>query len=301
MTRVLVLGGTGMVGHKLWQVLRERLDTHVTVRGERCPLSGFFDPARTRTGVSVERIDTVEAAIDEVRPTVVVNAIGLIRQHPRCADVAEAVAIDGLFPHRLHRMCRRRGLRLVHISTDCVFSGRRGGYREDDLPDPLDVYGRAKLAGEPQGEGALSLRVSAIGRELRGRRGLLEWVLAQREEAPGYTRAVFNGLTTAALAELVARIVEGGTPVEGLRHAGGEPISKAALLERLSAALGLGLRVVPDATVAHDRSLDPGRLVAETRWSAPSWAAMIEALARDPTPYPALQAEAERTFEEECR
>ena len=139
----------------------------------------------------------------------VVNCIGLVKQRPEAADAAALVRANALFPQQLHAACVQRGARLIQISTDCVFAGDRGGYAEDDRPDPADLYGRSKLAGEPEGEGVLTLRTSMLGRELDRASGLLEWFLAVRGEARGYPRAVFTGPTTPVLARLIGDLIEG--------------------------------------------------------------------------------------------
>ncbi len=290
-TRVLVLGGGGMLGHKLAQRLIPRCETLATVRNASWAWPEVLPPDRVLVGVDALSEESVARALDRAAPTVVVNCIGIVKQHPSSRDAELCTAVNSLFPHRLHRLCRDRGARLIHVSTDCVFSGARGCYREDDLPDPPDLYGRTKLAGEPvgtagtSGADALTLRVSLLGRELAGRRGLLEWLLGGRGgEVDGYTRAVFNGLSTAAFADLVSHLLRRDLPA-GLLHAGGEPIAKAELLWLLNDAFDLRIRVVPRAAPVLDRSLATGALVAATDWRAPSWSAMLAELAADTTPY----------------
>ena len=138
----------------------------------------------------------------------VVNCIGLVKQRPEAADAAALVQANALFPQQLHAACAQRGARLIQISTDCVFAGDRGGYTEADRPDPADLYGRSKLAGEPEGEGVLTLRTSMLGRELDRASGLLEWFLSVRGEAGGYPLAVFTGPTTPVLARLIGDLIE---------------------------------------------------------------------------------------------
>ncbi len=182
--RVLVLGGGGMLGHKVNQVFRERFDTWATLRGQ--PPAGavsLFDPARTITDVDVLDLVRLDQVLREVHPSVVINCVGVVKQLAEARDPVAAISINALFPHRLPRSCRTIGARVIHISTDCVFSGRRGNYSETDESDAADLYGRTKLLGEVTGEGALTIRTSIIGRELRGTTGLLEWFLSSAERA----------------------------------------------------------------------------------------------------------------------
>lgn len=262
------MGGTGMLGHVLWQTCRERGEAAATVRDQA--------PGAI-SGVHAEDRTSVERALDAARPDVVVNCIGVVKQIVR--DAAQTVRLNSLFPHELAALCQARGIRLIHVSTDCVFSGRRGGYSERDTPDPVDLYGRSKLAGEPSGELVLTLRTSMIGWELGGRRqGLLEWFAAQRGgSAGGYTRAVFSGPTAPVLSRAILAAIDHG--LTGTFHLAAEPIAKYDLLRALDEALGLEVDVVPDERVVIDRSLDASAFRAATGWAAPSWEEMIAELA----------------------
>jgi dTDP-4-dehydrorhamnose reductase len=210
--RVLILGATGMAGHKLWQAYRDRYEVWGTARtiSTAAAASGLFDPTRMICEVEAADPATVARAIDVAEPEVVVNCIGIVKQAAAVRDPIASITVNSLFPHRLARLCRDRRCRLIHLSTDCVFSGRKGAYTEDDLPDPGDLYGRSKLLGEVSGEGALTLRSSIIGRELATSNGLVEWFLAQSGKAvPGYRRAIYSGFTTLAMARIISGIIDG--------------------------------------------------------------------------------------------
>ena len=279
--RVLVLGGTGMLGHVLWSECAPRFDATATVRSDGIPAraADVLDPGRTLTGVRIEDEGSVARALDAADPQVVVNCIGLVKQRPEAGDAAALVRANALFPQQLHAACLERGARLIQVSTDCVFAGDRGGYAEDDRPDPADLYGRSKLAGEPEGEGVLTLRTSMLGRELDRASGLLEWFLAVRGEANGYPRAVFTGPTTPVLARLIGDLIEGHPELDGIWHVGAEPISKFDLLTLVRDAFGLDVKLVPDPSVEVDRSLNSSRLRAATGWEPPGWYEMVEELA----------------------
>ena len=287
--RVLILGGTGMLGHKLFQTFRERFDTFVTLRAGGPPWHGYPfdpDPGRGIGGIEATDFETVVAAIAQARPDVVVNCIGIVKQRAAAADVDASMRVNAQFPPLLARLCRDRGCRLIHLSTDCVFSGLRGGYSEDDEPDPVDLYGRSKLLGEVAGEGCLTLRTSMIGRELAGHAGLLEWFISQRGgRVQGFRNAVFSGLTTVALARVIAALVSDPGGLQGLFHVAATAISKLELLERVNRALGLGIAIEPVDEPRLDRSLDGSRFAAATGIVVPSWDRMIADLTTDPTPY----------------
>jgi dTDP-4-dehydrorhamnose reductase len=286
--KLLILGGRGMLGHKLWQRCRDRFDCWATVRGDGVPAAQqqTFPPDRTIPRVDAADPASVERALDAVRPDVIVNAIGIVKQLAAAADPVVSIGINALFPHQLARFAAARGARLVHISTDCVFSGRAGAYTEDDPADADDLYGRSKRLGEVTGPGALTIRTSIVGRELSGAHGLVEWFLSQRGgRVEGFTRAWFSGLTTAALAEVLARVIERHADLTGLYHVAADRIDKHALLRLIDDAFGTGVSITPDDEVVIDRSLNAARFRAATGWTPPSWPDMVTALAADPTPY----------------
>ena len=208
--KVLILGGSGMLGHKLYQTLGPRLTTYATVRG---PLSnyehfGIFDSAHLIGEVAAEDFRSVERALAHVRPEVVINCIGIVKQDAAAKDPITSITVNSLFPHRVAQAVAGAGARVIHLSTDCVFSGREGNYSEDYLPDPPDLYGRSKLLGELSGDRCLTIRTSMIGRELRGAHGLLEWFLSQGGgPVRGFKRAIFSGFPTVALANLILKLI----------------------------------------------------------------------------------------------
>ena len=145
-----------MLGHVLWRECVDHLDAYGTVRGAAGTAPGLAQRAgaeRILGDVVAEDTESLEAALERTSPDVAVNCVGIVKQSDEAGDAARMIEVNSLFPHRLARVCEGRGVRLIHVSTDCVFSGRRGGYDESELPDPADLYGRSKLAGEPEGPG----------------------------------------------------------------------------------------------------------------------------------------------------
>jgi dTDP-4-dehydrorhamnose reductase len=285
--RVLVIGATGMLGHKVWQVLSERFDTWGTVRAvPPHPVAELFPPARVIRGVRADDFDGVVAACEAARPDVIVNCVGIVKQLKAAADAIPSISINALFPHRTAALADALGARMIHISTDCVFAGTRGNYSERDTPDAADLYGRTKLLGEISGPGRLTLRTSIIGRELSATTGLLEWFLSHRGgRVAGYTKARFSGLTTQALADVIARIIETGSSLEGVYHVASQPISKYDLLHELNRAYGAAVDIEPTSDVAIDRTLDGSAFQAATGLTIPAWHDMIADMVSDRTPY----------------
>jgi dTDP-4-dehydrorhamnose reductase len=286
--RALVLGGAGMLGHRLWRELDRRMDAFCTVRGSFQDYAslGWFDAQRVIGGIDVLSDAGLDRAMSVAQPDVVVNAVGIVKQRRDADNAANTIAVNALLPHRLADRCAAAGSRLIQISTDCVFAGTKGSYSEADVPDARDLYGRSKLLGEVDREGCLTVRTSMVGREIRDARGLLEWFFSRRgETVPGFTRARFSGLTTPELSRVIAGIIERRADLRGVWHVAGDPISKYELLGIVNDAFGLGTTLRPDDSFLCDRTLDASRFTSATGYRPPTWAAMVAELAADPTPY----------------
>lgn len=286
--RVLILGGSGMLGHKLWQTFTDRFDTYVTFRQSPSAYAryGIFDGARTLGHVSSVDLDSLMRVFGEVRPEVVINCIGIVKQDAAATNHVASINVNALFPHRLAALSRAAGARLIHLGTDCVFSGRKGNYVETDAPDAEDLYGRTKLLGEVDYENCLTIRTSMIGRELSSAHGLIEWFLSQQgKTVRGYRQAIFSGFTTLALSEIIASIITDHPQLRGVWHVASEPINKFDLLTLVKEAAKLDIRIEPDETFVCDRSLNDTRFHQATGFAPPSWSDMILRLFQDSTPY----------------
>jgi dTDP-4-dehydrorhamnose reductase len=280
-----------MLGHKLYQILGTRfLDTSCTIRG------GTDEAALRRVDllqhdsvipeVDVTDFDRLAALLSDLRPDVVVNCVGIVKQREAARDAIPSITVNALLPHHLAAICQTINARLIHFSTDCVFSGTEGGYTEDDPSDATDLYGRTKFLGEVGGPVALTLRTSIIGRELTHWSSLLEWFLAQDgQKVKGYRRALYAGLTTNRMAHLVGDIIEHHPDLTGLFHVVGPWIPKYDLLVQIRDAFGLSIEIEPDDEVVIDRTLDGSRFAAATGSSPSTWQEMVTELANDPTPY----------------
>jgi dTDP-4-dehydrorhamnose reductase len=289
--RVIVLGGSGMLGHKMFQVLREGFTgVFCTVRG--CIRKSPFDRVELLQGddvipgVDVTDFPALEAMLSAFRPAYVVNCAGVIKQRAEALSPIPSIIINALLPHELAQMAAHWGGRIIHFSTDCVFSGKRGNYQEGDLCDAEDLYGKTKFLGEVTAANALTLRTSIIGRELSEHRSLLDWLLAQNHgTVRGYRRVIYSGVTTNHLAELVASIIQEHSTLNGLYQAAGEPISKHDLLCLLRDAYRLDVRIEPDDVEVSDRSMRCDRLRQAIDYKCPPWPALARQLAEDSTPY----------------
>lgn len=273
--RVLVLGAAGMLGHALVKELSSTHEVHTAVRG---PAGSFEGAAKCHGDADITDVTAIETLLDAARPISVVNAAGVVKQ--KTVDIATQIAVNALAPHRLAELCHARGISLLHFSTDCVFSGARGGYSETDAPDPTDLYGRSKLLGEAVGDNVLTLRTSMIGLELNSHHGLVEWFLQQRGRVTGFRRAVFSGFTTLELARVVRLVYERADWPTGLLHVAASPINKYDLLRQLAERLPwLAVHFEPADQPAIDRSLSGAAFTSLTGYVAPDWPVMLDELA----------------------
>jgi dTDP-4-dehydrorhamnose reductase len=279
--KVLVIGASGMIGSTVLRVLSEKDDWAVfgTVRDES--VKRFFTASigeRLIAGVDVENHDSLVKVMDQVRPDVVVNCAGLTKHKPEAEDPLVSIPINTLMPHRLAGLCKLVGARLIHVSTDCVFSGEKGSYTEDDFADARDVYGKSKALGEVDYQHAITLRTSTIGHELQSTYGLLDWFLSQQGRCKGYTNAIFSGLPTVVFAQVVRDVVIPHAELSGLYHVAAKPINKFDLLKLIAEVYGKSIDIVPDEKLVIDRSLDATRFRLATGYTAPEWPELINTM-----------------------
>ena len=286
--KVLIFGVGGMLGHKLYQVLGKRIEITGTIRGGvgRLKSYGIFEAGRIIERTDVSDVYSVERVITEVRPDVVINAVGVIKQKPSAKDVETTLTINSIVPNRLAAFSEQFGFRLICVSTDCVFKGDRGGYKETDIPDALDLYGQSKHWGEVTEGNCITLRTSIIGHELASSHSLIDWFYSNNGgRVKGFKKAIYSGFPTITFAKLVSDIIEDHTELRGLYHVSSEPIDKYSLLEMVRNQAGLDIQIEPDEDFAIDRSLNSDRFRAATGFQPKCWEEMIDEMISDPTEY----------------
>ncbi len=275
---VLVIGATGMLGYNLFKNLSdvEHLNVYGTVRSIKGKENFFNNHEKYLfKGVDVNNLTTVESVLKELKPTVVINCIGLIKQHSISNQHVNAVAINSLLPHQLASMCDKYICKLIHFSTDCIFDGKKGLYTENDIPDAQDLYGRSKCLGEVDYAPHLTIRTSIIGHELDSAVSLVDWFLSQKNKTKGFSKAIFSGLPTCVIAKLLAESILPKPEITGLFHLSVDPIDKFSLLKLVSTIYNKEIEIEESTELTIDRSLNSERLRNLIDFKVPTWETLI--------------------------
>lgn len=282
--KVLILGATGMLGHELLRDFTRRgFTVYATARGKD-GLDRWFGPEllqNIHAPVDAGDFPSVQRVIGDLHPDVLINCIGVIKQLAGAKDPLQCIEINALFPHRLAQACQEAGTRLIHISTDCVFSGKKGMYREDDFPDCDDLYGRTKLLGEVDYPHAVTLRTSIIGHELHSNVSLIDWFLSQEGRVRGFSGAIYSGFPTVEMSRIIADVVLPRPELTGLYHVSSEPITKHELLRLVAGEYGKRIEIEEYDDFHCDRSLDSSRFRAATGYLPPDWPQLVARMHED--------------------
>lgn len=293
MTRILVAGALGMLGHKLFQVCSQQkeFETFGTIHDGTKDIykygNLFHKKQDIKDHVDAKIILSVEKAIQEVKPDVVVNCIGIVKSlTEKKENKLDSIWVNSLFPHQLYQICDQRNIKLIHISTDCVFRGKFGNYKELHNPDATDLYGRTKYLGEVNGR-ALTIRTSIIGRELSYYKNLVEWFLGHDKGQPiqGYVNALWNGFTTLELSNIIVDIIKNHSDLSGLYHLSSETVNKYSLLKMIKDAMKLDLDLVPYPDFVVDRTLNSELFREITGFKPKPMIKQIEEFAEDAKMY----------------
>ena len=277
--KVLIFGGTGMLGHVLFSQYSERddLDVYATVRSTEGVEKWFISnyKKKLQIGVDANNFDTVSSVFASIKPDILINCIGITDKLQIANNLLPLINVNACFPHRLALLCKTFGVRLIHISTDGVFNGKKSMYTENDEVSINDTYDMSKFLGEVSCPPCLTLRTSIIGHELVGKTSLVEWFLSRNEKVRGYTRAIYSGLPTIELAEIISDYILPNDNIYGVYHVSSEPISKYDLLCLIADRYGRRIKIEAFDEVIIDRSLDSSVFRALTGYIPPSWPELV--------------------------
>lgn len=286
MAKILILGASGLLGHKLFQTLSARFD-NVTglLHGDRQRFvaTGLFDSTNTVDQFEANDFDSVLEQLNQFSPDVIVNAVGITKRRKGITDARYARRINADFPALLSQWVTQRDRRLIHFSTNCVFDGTKASYTESSPPDCQTIYGSTKAAGEVSAAGALTLRTSFIGRELAHYTELLEWFLAQKGKViGGYTSSLFSGVSTQYLSRVVADVIEFHPKLSGLYNlAAAKPITKYDLLCLARDVFKINVEIIPEENNLNNAVLDGSVLNRKLNLKIPTWQEMMDDIAKE--------------------
>jgi len=286
--RILILGASGMIGSALYKRLSVVSNLEVCGGVRDLSVQKYF-AAALRGGLvacgDLSVNQSIYSILNKVNPEVVINCAGLTKHKKEANDPEIAIPINATMPHQFAHACDEQGIRFIHMSTDCVFSGAKGGYIEDDLPDASDLYGRSKALGEVTQGNSVTLRTSTIGHELHTNYGLLEWFLSQDKECKGFSKAIFSGLPSVAFAEVIKDFVLPNPDLRGLYHVSADPINKYELLELIASNYGKKIEINQDQEFIIDRSLNYQKFKLATGYTPASWPNLIESMHNNKSRY----------------
>lgn len=278
--KILIFGASGLLGRALVKILGNRIDLQIYA-SQHITKESVSSPRVNYLTCDVVEFAAIENVFQKICPDVVINCVSPPRATLRLGEVLQVIPLCTLLPHRLNRLCLEFNSQFIHISTDAVFSGRRGFYVETDDPDPIDTYGRAKLLGEVSSVNAISLRTSIIGHENGIGDGLLDWFLRQKDSCKCYSKAVFSGLPVPILAKVISNFIIGKKNLYGIYNVAASPISKYNLLNIVADIYKLPIEIFPDESFSIDRSLSPEKFKKATGFVAPSWDEMVNSMHAD--------------------
>ena len=281
--RILILGGTGMLGHTLWEYFSEQFPATYTTIRKNCnhyEAGGLFNSSNVIDSVDVSDFSELTGVMKCVRPDFILNCIGITKRREELDEAIHAIKLNALLPHKLVEWGKKNSAKVINFSTDCVFDGKNGSYTEESPTNATDLYGKTKALGEIKGKNALTLRSSFIGTELGAGTELLEWFLSQTGTVQGFKNAIYSGFTTLELSRIIENIVVHHPGANGIYNISSDPISKFDLLMLIKDKMHLNVDVIPDETFQCNRSLDSTKFRKEFNYTPPTWEAMIEELSK---------------------
>ena len=281
--KILILGSNGLLGNTITKYFlqKEDIQTYASIR-DYSKLELFNNKYHKNFLIINDVLDFGETkkTLKKIKPDILINCLGITNKENllKPSQIENCISINSLFPHMLQRICSELGTRIIHFSSDCIFSGRKGFYSENDIPDPPDIYGKSKLLGELNYENTLTIRKSVIGHELVSKKGLLEWFLAQKHFVHGYKNVIFSGLTVLELARVIDNYVLPRRDLKGILNLAGESISKFDLLKIIADIYKKSAQIIPNEKIQINRTLNGSQFNNLTGYKMKSWPSLIKSM-----------------------
>ena len=279
MTRVLILGSTGLLGSTILKYfsIKSNFECFGTIRKSSDKKKLKYINKVKLYKVDFDKSRSLRKIFNMIKPNLVINCIGVVKQVLNNNMNSEIIRVNSFLPHYLSELANENNkIRFIHFSTDCVFSGLKGRYLESDFTDAKDIYGVSKMLGEVDNLNTLTLRTSIIGQELKTNYSLLNWFLSQKKQIKGYKNAIFSGLTAPEIASVIHNYVMPNKKIRGIYHLSGKPISKYDLLCILKKIYKKKIKIVPDLKIKINRSLNSNLFQKVTGYKPPTWNKLIE-------------------------
>jgi len=276
--KILIFGATGLLGNKLFLDFQSK-KKYVTLGTCRKKNINLI-PNKLKKNIiilnNLYNISKLISVFKKVKPNIVINCLGIIKQSPKINNKNELMYINGFFPHILSFLCIMNHSRLFHFSTDCVFSGKKGNYNENYIPDAKDLYGLSKINGEINNKNSITFRTSIIGRELRNKKSLLEWFLSQKNYVHGFTNVIFSGLPVKEIGYILDKIILSKKKLFGVYHLSSQPISKFNLLILFNARFKKSLNILRNNKICINRSLNSRKLNKAINYRSKNWKKLVK-------------------------
>jgi len=283
--KILILGADGMLGHVLCRCLFNdpHFDVHATTILSEPGMYWFSAELSSRIifNLNADGFDNLLQVINSINPDIIINCIAIIKPVDILKNPITSINLNTLLPHKLAEISKIIGTRIIQISSDVVFDGKKGMYNENDQVNISDRYGMSKYLGEIGGPNCVTIRTSIIGHELNRRSNLVEWFLSQSRQVDGYTKAIYSGLPTIELANVIIKYIIPNEFIQGIYHISSDPISKFDLLKLIATKYQLQINVGPNDKVTVDRSLNSHSFRTISGYEPKTWPELINSMYED--------------------
>ena len=284
--KILILGGNGLVGHKLLQVFKKRLpnkdyEIAATFRKDRTTylsLVKLVDISNSFFNIDINKFSDLVEVVDKFKPNIIINCIGLTKKLSNNNNEKYSIYINAYFPHLVSFLCQKNNIKFIHLSTDCIFSGLMGNYTELDNPDALDIYGKTKFLGEVDNDNSLTLRASILGPEITKFLGIYSWFMRSSKSVSGFNNAFFSGFSSVEFANILTRIIKHNFHITGVYHLSSYKISKFDLLTMIKDINNLKIKIIQSDREIYDRTLNCDKFHNVVSYKPPSWEQMLSEL-----------------------